>query len=133
MTAVIDASALAPYLVDDATGRVVAQELLPHANSLHLPHLAVVETASVIRGWLRGAQITVERAGAALTHLADFPATRWPHEPLLPRIWVLRDNLSAYDATYVALAEALNASLITHDQRLVRAVEAHAACPVRLV
>jgi len=70
---------------------------------------------------------------AALTDLADFPATRWPAEPLLGRMWQLRTNVSSYDATYVALAEALDAEMVTADARLARAALAVARCPVRLL
>lgn len=75
----------------------------------------------MLRGWVRGSTLSAGRAEAALTDLADFPGTRHPHEPLLPRVWALRDTVSAYDAQYVALAEALDAVLLTGDARLARA------------
>lgn len=131
MTLVVDASALSEYLIGSPVGLAVASALAADPQA-HLPHLAVVETASVLGGWVRGGQLSPDRARAALADLADFPGSRWPAEPLLPRLWELRDNLSAYDATYVALAEALDAVLLTADQRLSRAIEARATCAVRL-
>ena len=123
MASVVDASSLAEYLVGSPVGRRVAEALEADEGGLHLPHLAVVEVTSVLRAWVRRREIPERRAAAALTDLADFPARRWPAEPLLPRVWELRDAVSAYDATYVALAEALDARLVTGDARLARAVE----------
>lgn len=132
MAVVVDASAFAEYLVGSPLG-VAAATSLGHDSAVHLPHLAVVETASVLRGWVLGGHLSAERAQAALTDLGDFPGTRWPAEPLLPRVWELRDNLSAYDATYVALAEALDATLLTADARLARAIEGRASCRIELL
>lgn len=131
MAQVIDASALAEYLIGSRLG-VRAATALESDPELHLPHLAVVETASVLRGWVLGGHVSEARARAALADLAAFPATRWPAEPLLPRLWELRDNLSAYDATYVALAESLDATLVTADARLARALAGFSACSVNL-
>lgn len=131
MAVVVDASVLAEYLVGSPRG-VAAASTLARDASVHVPHLAVVETASVLRGWVLGGHLSADRASAALTDLAAFPGTRWPAEPLLPRIWELRD-LSAYDATYVALAEALDATLLTADARLARAVDGRAGCAVGLI
>lgn len=132
MALVVDASALAEFLVGSRRGLAAADALARDAQR-HVPHLAVVETASVLRGWARGGQLTEQRARAALTDLADFPAGRWPVESLLPRLWELRDHLSAYDATYVALAEALEATLLTADARLARALAGRSDCPIELV
>lgn len=71
-----------------------------------------------------------QRAAAALTDLGDLPARRWPSEPLLPRMWQLRDYVTAYDASYVALAELLDAQLLTTDQRLARGLEGVSVCAV---
>jgi predicted nucleic acid-binding protein len=87
----------------------------------HMPHLAVIETASVLRRLVRAAKLTESRARNALLDMVELPFIRHPHEPLLERIWQLRHNLTAYDATYVALAEALDATLVTCDGRLGRA------------
>ena len=94
---------------------------------------AVVETASVLRGWVLGGDVPAERASLGLDDLADFPATRWEADSLLPRIWQLRSNVTAYDATYVALAESLDADLITRDRRLKRALANASAVVVTVV
>jgi predicted nucleic acid-binding protein len=119
---VIDASALAEYVVASGPGGAVADLLGRSGASVHVPHLAVIETVSVLRAWVRRGELTAERAAAALEDLADLPAQRWPAEPLLGRVWELRENLSAYDATYVALAETIGADLVTLDRRLARAL-----------
>lgn len=132
MTAVVDASALVEYLVGLGRGATVAA-LAKGYDDLHVPGIAAVEVASALRGLVRRGQLGEERARLALGDLAAFPAERWPAEPLLARMWELRDTLSAYDATYVALAEALGADLITCDERLGRAAgDAGARCRVVL-
>ncbi|HHQ48371.1 MAG TPA: VapC toxin family PIN domain ribonuclease, partial [Acidobacteria bacterium] len=98
---------LLPLLGDDAT-------------TLHAPELLDVEVAQVVRRYCRRGQISIERAGTAIKLLADLDVARHGHAPLLPRIWALRDNLTAYDAAYVALAEALDAPLLTRDGQLAR-------------
>jgi predicted nucleic acid-binding protein len=69
---------------------------------------------------VRQSELSGDRAAAALADLAELPAVRHAHEPYLRRIWALRENVSAYDAVYVALAEALDAPLLTCDARLSR-------------
>ena len=90
-------------------------------ETLHAPHLIDLEIAQVLRRYVRSAVISAERGTEALTDLVDFPLTRYPHFVLLTRIWQMRHVLTAYDAAYVALAEALNAPLITRDRALARA------------
>ena len=75
----------------------------------------------MIRRYANSGEIEGERGREALADLADFPVRRYPHDLLLPRVWELRLNLTAYDAVYVALAEALDAELLTRDRRLVAA------------
>ena len=133
MALVVDASVLSEYLVDSPFGREAAGVMREQGDDLHIPHLAVVETTSALRGWARAGRLPAGIAAAALDDLADFPAVRWPAEPLLPRVWELRDNLTSYDATYVALAEALDGTLLTADARLARGAEGRARCSVRLV
>jgi predicted nucleic acid-binding protein len=88
---------------------------------VHIPHLASIETASVIRGWARGGRVDTSEAVDAIDRLSELAAERYDHEPFLSRVWELRHNLTAYDALYVALAEALDAPLVTCDARLGRA------------
>jgi predicted nucleic acid-binding protein len=90
-------------------------------DTLHVPHLFDVEVAQVVRRYWRADEITPARGLQAIQDLADLPVTRHSHEPLLERIWQLRANITAYDASYVALAEALDAVLLTRDAALARA------------
>jgi predicted nucleic acid-binding protein len=93
---------------------------------LHVPHLLDIEVAQVIRRYAPNGEIDSERGRAALADLADFSISRYPHDFLLPRVWDLRNSLTAYDAVYVALAEALDAPLLTRDKRLATARGHHA-------
>lgn len=124
MQLVVDASALAEYLIASPVGIRVRQFLEQSGADLHIPHLAVVETTSVLRSWVRRGDLSESRAAGALQDLVAFPARRWPVEPMLEQVWELRDNVTAYNATYLALAEALDAELLTGDARLARAIQA---------
>jgi predicted nucleic acid-binding protein len=104
----------------------VSRRLFDRRQTLHAPHLLDVEVAQVIRRYAANGEIDQERGRAALDDLADLPLRRYPHDFLLPRVWNLRHNLTAYDAVYVALAEALDAALVTRDQRLAVATGHHA-------
>lgn len=96
-----------------------------------MPALCDVEvTAGLRRAVLRGL-ITEDRATLALAHYLLMPLTRHGHQAMLPRILELRANFSAYDACYVALAEALGADLLTADERLAGAVRTHSVIAVR--
>lgn len=88
---------------------------------MHAPHLVDIETTQVIRRYAAKREIGGERGLAALEDLIDLPIRRYPHDLLLPRVWELRNNLTAYDAVYVALAELLEAPLLTRDKRLAAA------------
>lgn len=88
---------------------------------LAAPELVDLEVASVWRRTARAGGLGGRRAGQALADLAGLPLARAPHQPLMSRIWELRDNLTPYDAAYVALAEALEAHLLTADRRLAQA------------
>jgi predicted nucleic acid-binding protein len=117
---VVDASALVVALSDDGPdGDLVRRRL--RGESLAAPELVDLEVVSVLRKQLAIGALDDRRAGLALTDLADLPLRRVPHLPLLARCWQLRDNLTVYDAAYVALAEVLDAPLVTADSRLGRA------------
>ena len=118
---VIDASAFIELLLGTASGDNIARRLSGPANDRCAPHLLDVEVAQVLRRFERRGALTAERCREALRDLSDFPLRRYPHPALLPRIWELRKNLTAYDATYIALAEALDAPLVTCDRRLTNA------------
>lgn len=116
---VADASALVDLLLDRPGAATVA-DALAGERAIHAPHLADTEVLHVLRRWLRGGAIPPGRALEALADLAELPLVRHAHAPLSPRVWSLRDRFSAYDATYVALAEGLEAILLTVDRRLAR-------------
>lgn len=96
-------------------------ERLEGDDSLHAPHLLAVEVAQVVRRYVASGQVGEERGAEAIADLADLEVAHHPHEPLLPAMWRLRLNLTAYDAAYVSLAEALDAPLLTLDARLAAA------------
>jgi predicted nucleic acid-binding protein len=118
---VVDASSVLEVLLRTPVAAVVEARLFDPAETLHAPHLIDVEAAQVIRRYASTGDIDGPRGKAALDDLADLPLRRYPHSFLLPRVWQLRNNLTAYDAVYVALAEALNAPLLTRDRRLADA------------
>jgi len=118
---VFDASSILEWLLQTAVGQRIDQRLPWASESLHAPHLLDVEVAHALRRLVRKGFIAPDRADEAIADLADLRIRRYPHLPLLPRMWELRHNLSAYDAAYVALAEALPARLVTCDRRLASA------------
>ncbi|WP_291866411.1 type II toxin-antitoxin system VapC family toxin [Bradyrhizobium sp.] len=123
---VVDASAVLEALLRTPAARAVEKRLFEPSQTLHAPHLLDVEVAQVIRRYAANGEIDAERGRMALSDLADFRLHRYPHDFLLPRVWDLRHNLTAYDAMYVALAEMLDAPLLTRDKRLVTALGHHA-------
>lgn len=123
---VVDASALLEALLRTPAAKAVERWLFDPDQTLHAPHLLDVEVAQVIRRYAANGEIDNDRGRAALADLADLPLHRYPHDFLLPRVWDLRSNLTAYDAVYVALAEALDAPLLTRDRCLASAAGHHA-------
>lgn len=121
---VLDASAVIELLLGTPVGRAIAVRIADPALGLHVPHLVDVEVAQVIRRYARDRQLDTAAAAGALDDLRSLDLQRHAHEPLLDRVWALRQNLSAYDAVYVALAEALDAVVLTCDGRLARAPSA---------
>ena len=118
---VVDASAVLEALLRTPNAEAVERRLFDSSETLHAPYLLDAEIAQVLRRYAANGEIDGARGRMALADLADFPLNRYPHEFLLPRIWDLRQNLTAYDAVYVALAEALDAPLLTRDRRLATA------------
>jgi predicted nucleic acid-binding protein len=114
---VVDASALFDALLP-THGTNVPTRIFDFEDALHAPHLLDLEIAHVLRRYERTGRASAERCRAALADLGEFPLIRHPHEIFLGRIWELRHSLTTYDAAYVALAEALDAPLLTRDQRL---------------
>jgi predicted nucleic acid-binding protein len=121
---VVDASVLTDFLVGrPETVSALEREMVERQHEpLHAPELVEPETLNALRGLVRGGAITDRRATEAVGDLASLRLLRYPHAPLREGIWARRDNLSAYDATYLALAEALDDSvLLTGDSGLATA------------
>jgi predicted nucleic acid-binding protein len=118
---VVDASVLADALLDDGPAGDRARGELTADDQWAAPDHIFVEVMSVIRGRLLGQKITLERAEDAVAALADMAMDKVDPARLIPRIWELRGNLTAYDAAYVAAAEILECPLLTGDRRLSRA------------
>ena len=118
---VVDASALLEVLLLTPASEKVSERLWGQNESLHAPHLLDLEVTQVLRRYTLSGEMDANRGGQALEDFADLNLNRYPHDVFLPRIWSLRQNLTAYDAAYIALAEALEAPLITRDAALTRA------------
>ena len=119
--AVVDASVLTAFYTADDPQRAAVFARLAAGDSLLAPAHLDAEVVSALRGLARRIDSLQRAAPTALRHLAGLPVRRMPIAPLLQRIWELRDNVTAYDAAYVALAERLNAPVLTCDARLVAA------------
>lgn len=122
---VVDASALLELLLHTPAAEAVWGRLA-RSGTLHAPHLLDIEVAQVLHRYVAAGAIDRLRGRAALTDLIEFPLRRYRHDVLLPRVWELGANLTAYDAAYVALAEALDAPLLTRDRRLAAAAGSRA-------
>lgn len=123
---VVDASAALSALLNDGPARKMLS-----AEALHVPHLVDSEVASGLRRRTLAGQLEPSAAWDALSTWQQLGMTRYPVVSLLDRIWDLRANVSAYDATYVALAEQLQCALLTGDHRLARAPGI--TCPVTTI
>jgi len=118
---VIDASALLEALLQTPAAAAVEERLFGERLPLHAPHLIDLEVTQVLRRYEATGELDAARCRDALDALQDFSLRRYQHDVLLPRVWELRHNLTAYDAVYVALAEALAATLLTRDRHLAAA------------
>ena len=118
---VLDASAAIEWLLQSPAGIKLEKRLFSPSESLHAPHLLDVEVAQVLRRYVREKILSAQRGKEALEDLADIPLSRYPHDFLIPRVWELRATLTAYDAVYVALAELLDAPLLTCDAKIASA------------
>ena len=119
---VLDASAAVAVLLNtDQEAGSIRRRISQPGEALHVPHLFEVEVLQVLRRHNLSGALAPERAHVALSRLRATRLVRYPHVPFWGRIWELRENLTAYDAAYVSLAETLDAPLITTDARLARA------------
>ena len=115
---VLDASAAVDWLLQTREGLRIEKRIYSNSESLHAPHILDLEVTQVLRRLVRDGTISGSRGDEAVQDLLDMRITRYAHFVLVPRIWQYRNNLSAYDAAYVTLAEKLQARLITRDNRL---------------
>ena len=127
---VLDASGAIELLLNTAAGQRLALRLRDESEFIHVPHLIDVEIAQVLRRYVRHGMLDEGRGARALERWRRLDAERYSHEPFLERVWQLRDNISAYDAVYVALAEALSTALGTGDRRLAAAPGVNVAIEV---
>ncbi|HEV2397469.1 MAG TPA: type II toxin-antitoxin system VapC family toxin [Candidatus Sulfotelmatobacter sp.] len=123
---VLDASATVDWLLQTSVGQHIENRIYSYNETLHAPQLLDLEVTQVLRRLASQGVISAHRAAEAFSDLLDLRITRYPHLVLLPRIWQLRHNFSAYDAAYLVLAEKLGAALVTRDGRLASA-SGHAA------
>ena len=117
---VLDASLVVELLINGRLADDIRSELVRSGEAFLVPHLIDIEVLSAIRRLAAGQRMDAHRWGQALEGLAALPAERYSHTPLLSRIWELRHNFTAYDAVYIALAEATDSVLYTCDEKLCR-------------
>jgi predicted nucleic acid-binding protein len=117
---VLDASVVVELLTNGALADSIRSDLSRRDEPFIVPHLIDVEAMSALRGLTAGQRTGADRSGEFLAGLEALPAERYSHTPLIGRIWELRQNFTAYDAAYIALAEATNATLYTSDEKLCR-------------
>jgi len=115
---VLDASVVVELLINGDLADSIRNELARSNDSFIVPHSIDIEVMSALRRLAAGRKIDPHRAGQFLADLAALPAERYAHTPLIGRIWELRHNFTAYDSTYIALAEATNSVLYTCDENL---------------
>ena len=127
---VLDASAVVEYLLRTPTGDRVEAKVRAEGADLHTPALCDVEVAAALRRGLLAGRLGPQRVAEAVEDYFDLPLTRHGHRRFIERVLELRNNFSAYDATYTALAEQLGAALITADERLATATRTHLAVEV---
>ena len=118
---VLDASVVVDLLLNSPMAEAIRSRVFDAHETLHAPAILDLEVAQTLRRFAARREISRERGRSVLGILQRLPVTRYPHELLLRRIWELRENLTAYDAAYIALAEGLNATFLTRDSHLASA------------
>lgn len=119
---VLDASAAVSVLLNrDASAPRIRERMEGAGDGPHVPHLFEIEVTHVLRRYALSGVLSPERALLALGRLSTMRITRYPHTALLSRVWELREAVTAYNAAYIALAETLEAPLVTRDERLSKA------------
>jgi predicted nucleic acid-binding protein len=124
---VLDASVVVELLSNGALADSLRHDMVESGDSFIVPHLLDVEAVSALRNMVAGRRFDAHRSGEFLTGLATLPAERYSHIPLLNRMWELRHNFTAYDAAYIALAEATDSVLYTCDEKLCKGHRARVA------
>lgn len=115
---VLDASVVVELLTNGPLAEPLRRQLARSRGAFIVPHLLDVEVVSALRNLAAGRRLDSDRVGRLLSDLAMLPAERYPHTPLLGRMWELRQNFTAYDAAYIALAEVTGSVLYTTDEKL---------------
>lgn len=118
---VVDSSAMLEVLLRSPRTPEIEKYIFVSNESLHAPHLLDLEVVQVLRRYCVSGEMSAARAQEAIVDLLNFPITRYPHDIFIDRIWDLRNNITAYDAAFVALAESLPAPLLTCDSKLAAA------------
>jgi predicted nucleic acid-binding protein len=118
---VLDASALVELLLNTPVGQKISARIENPVEGVHVPHLVDLEVIQALRRYVREEELDVEDALAAIEDLRALDLQRHAHEPMLDRVWELRNNITAYDAVYVALAEVLDTKVVTCDGPFSRA------------
>lgn len=117
---VLDASIVVELLMNGPAANSLRPVLAANGAEFLVPHLLDIEVVSAFRRMTGGRHVDPHWVGQMLQQLAALPVQRYPHEPLLGRIWQLRHNFTAYDAAYIALAEATDSVLYTSDSKLCK-------------
>lgn len=127
---VLDASAAIELILGSTTGQEIARRVLRETSTLHAPEVIDLEVVQVLRRYHRQKELIDSRLDAAFADFCALRLRRYPHRVLLPRVWALRHNVSAYDAAYLSLAETLEIPLWTLDSKLAWSTGHHAEVEV---
>lgn len=117
----LDVSAAADVLLKfEPRASRIRERMRKSEGGIHVPHIFELEVLNTLRRHFLSGNLSEEREAEALEDLSDLKLTRYPHTPFVERIWELKENITAYDASYIALSETLDTPLVTTDGRLAR-------------